>query len=82
MRHRIPLDIAVKEHKRAIDQLLQLFDRERVQHIHACTRKQRRIDFERRVFGGSADKGEQPAFDIRQESILLRLVETMHLVDE
>jgi hypothetical protein len=53
-----------------------------MQHINRSAREQRRIDFERRVFGRRADKGQQPAFDIGQESVLLRLVEAMYFVDE
>ena len=53
-----------------------------MQHIHRRTRQQRRIHLERRVLGGGADEGEQPALDMRQERILLALVEPVHLIDE
>ena len=54
----------------------------RLQHIHRGARQQRAVDLERRVFGGRADEGDQPALDIGQESVLLRLVEAVHFIDE
>jgi hypothetical protein len=62
--------------------LLQIIDRERLQHIHRRARQQGRVDLERRVLGGGADEGEQAAFDMRQKGVLLALVEAVHLVDE
>jgi hypothetical protein len=56
--------------------------RERVQHVHRSPREQRRIDLERRVFCRRTDKSQQPGLDIRQKSVLLGLVETMHFIDE
>ena len=55
---------------------------ERLQHMHRGARQQRRVDLERRVLGGRADEGEEPRLDVRQERVLLALVEAMHLVDE
>ena len=55
---------------------------ERLQHVHRGARQQRRVDLERRVLGGRADEGEQARLDVRQEGVLLRLVEAVHLVDE
>jgi hypothetical protein len=66
----------------AFESCAHLLGRERLQHVHRSAREQRRIDFERRVFGRRADKGQQPAFDVGQESVLLRLVEAMHFIDE
>ena len=62
--------------------LLQIVGRQRLQHINRGARQQGRVDLERRVLGGRADEGEQPAFDVRQKGILLALVEAVHLVDE
>jgi hypothetical protein len=66
----------------AFEELAHLVGRERLQHVHRSAREQRRVDLEGRVFGRRADKGQQPAFDIGQESVLLRLVEAMHFIDE
>ena len=50
--------------------------------MHRRARQQRRVDLERRVLGGRADEGEEARLDVRQEGVLLRLVEAVHLVDE
>jgi len=50
--------------------------------MHGRAREQRRVDLERRVLGGRADEGEQARFDMRQEGILLGLVEAVHFIDE
>ncbi len=55
---------------------------ERLQHVHRRARQQRRVDFERGVFGGGADESEQPAFDVRQKGVLLAFIEAVHLVDK
>ena len=41
-----------------------------------------RVDLERRILGGRADQPDVARLDVRQESVLLRLVEAMNLVDE
>jgi hypothetical protein len=56
--------------------------RQRLQHIDAAARKQRGVDFERRIFGGGADQADAAFFDVREECILLRFVEAMNFVDE
>ncbi len=53
-----------------------------MQHIYLRARQQRVVHLEGRVFGGRADERHQPLLDERQERILLRLVEAVHLVDE
>ena len=55
---------------------------QRLQHKHRGARQQGRVDFERRVLGGGANEAEQPGLDVRQKSVLLRLVEAVHLVDK
>ena len=55
---------------------------ERLQHIDAAAREQCRIDFERRILGGRADQPDVALLHVRQERILLRLVEAVNLVDE
>ena len=56
---------------------LQLFQ---THHLHA--RKQRRIYFEKRVFGSSTDEHYRTVFHIGKQHILLCLVEAMNLVDK
>ena len=56
--------------------------RQRLEHIDRGPREQRAVHLERRVLGGRADEGDQAALDVRQEGVLLRLVEAVHLVDE
>ncbi|MNM87689.1 hypothetical protein D3C81_998780 [compost metagenome] len=50
--------------------------------MHAATRQQGRVQFEGRVFGGRTDKDDRAALDVRQEGILLRLVEAVYFVHE
>ena len=53
-----------------------------LQHVHARARQQRADDLERRILGGRADERQRAVLDVRQEGVLLRLVEAMHLVEE
>ena len=55
---------------------------EALQHVDRGARQQRAVHLERRILGGRADEGEQALLDERQEGVLLRLVEAVHLVDE
>src|SRR6267378_1447457 len=63
-------------------QRFDLFRRERLQHVHARPRKQRRDYFKRRILRRRAYQNNVAGFDVRQERVLLRLVESMHLIDE
>ena len=72
----------VEQRLRAIEQRLEVVVVERLQHVHRRARQQRRDDLERRVLGGRADEGEEARLDVRQEGVLLALVEAMDLVDE
>ena len=56
--------------------------RHRIHHVHAAARQQRRVELERRVLGRRADEHDDALLDVRQERILLHLVEAVHLVDE
>jgi hypothetical protein len=50
-----------------------------------CTRQREsnaEFQLERGVLGGGAHEQDRAALDVRQEGVLLGLVETMHLVDE
>ena len=55
---------------------------QRLEPEHAAAREERGVDGKRRVFGGGADEGDRALLDVRQECVLLRLVEAMNLVDE
>src|ERR1700761_727255 len=68
--------------QRALERGDDVVDGDRFQYMYAATREQRRVQFERRVFGGGADEDDHATLDMRQEGILLCLVEAMHLVDE
>jgi hypothetical protein len=45
--------------------------------MHGRSRQQGGIDFERRVLRGRTNEGEQTGLDVRQEGVLLGLVEAM-----
>ena len=47
-----------------------------------CAREQRRVHLERRVLRRRADQDDRAGLDVRQERVLLRLVEAVDLVDE
>ena len=68
--------------ERALQQLGDDLLAQRFERQHRGARQQRRDDLERRVLRRRADQHDGPVLDVRQESILLRLVETMNLVDE
>ena len=55
---------------------------ERLEDVDLRAREQRGVDLERRVLGGRADEHDRAALDVRQERVLLRLVEAVDLVDE
>jgi hypothetical protein len=56
--------------------------RERLEAEHARAREQRRVHRERRVLRRRADERDRAVLDVRQERVLLRLVEAVDLVDE
>ena len=68
--------------QRAAQQHHNFFVRERAQHVNLRARKQRGIDFERRILGGGADQNDVAALDVRQKGVLLGFVEAMDFVDE
>ena len=55
---------------------------ERLEAPHAQPGQQRRVHLEVRVLGRRADQGDRPVLDVRQERVLLALVEAVDLVDE
>ena len=68
--------------ERPLEDLPQLRFAERMEHDHARARQQRRDDLEGGILGRRAEQHHGAALDVRQERILLRLVEAMDLVDE
>ena len=68
--------------ERAAEQRDDLLHRERAQRVDLGAREQRGDDLERRVLGGGADQDDVAALDVRQERVLLGLVEAVDLVDE
>ena len=67
---------------RAAEQLEYIVLRKRLEHEDLAPREQSPVDLERGVLGRRPDKDDAPLFDEGQESILLRLVEAVYLVDE
>ena len=67
---------------RSLDQRLQLLVVQRLQHIDLRARQQRGIHLEGRILGRCPDQRDQSRFRIGQQGVLLRLVETVDLVDE
>jgi hypothetical protein len=55
---------------------------ERIENVDLGAGKKRRDDFERRILGGRADEDDVAGFDVGEESVLLRFVEAVNLVDE
>ena len=68
--------------ERTGEQRRQVRGAERLQHIDAGPRQQRVVDLEGRVLGRRADEDERAVLDVRQERVLLRLVEAVHLVEK
>ncbi len=68
--------------QRAIDHAADVIRRQGLEDVRAHAREQCVIQFERWILGGRADEEDRPVLDVRQEGILLRLVETVHLIDE
>ena len=66
----------------AREQPLERIRSERLEHQDAGPRQQRRDQLERRIFGGGANEHDGAVLHHRQETILLRPVEAVDLVDE
>jgi hypothetical protein len=60
----------------------QRFFRKWLEHEDSAARKECRNNFEGRVLGRSADERQFPAFHIRQQKILLALIEAVDLIQE
>ena len=68
--------------ERAVDELPQIGLAQRLEPHHLAARQERGVDLERRVLRGRADERDRARLDVRQERVLLRLVEAMDLVEE
>ena len=68
--------------KRMAQERLQVLRGQRLQHEDFAAGEKRRIDFKRRVFGRRADQDDAAALDKWEESILLRLVKAVNLIDK
>ena len=68
--------------QRAVDQLLQLLDPQRLELENLRARNQRAVDIEEWIVGRRADQAQISALDIGQQNVLLRFVEVMNFVDE
>ena len=67
---------------RLSENLFDILSRQRFEQINARTGKQRRVQLKRRVFGGRPNEEDRAVFNMRQEGILLALVEAMDFVDK
>ena len=68
--------------ERALHQRPQVFGSKGLEPEERRAAEQRRGQREVRVLGRRADEHEQPVFDVREERVLLGLVEPVHLVEE
>ena len=78
----MPAQAALGVGQRPAHERLELRLGQALEHVHAAAREQRRVHLERRVLGGRADQGHGAPLDVRQERVLLGLVEAVDLVDE
>jgi len=67
---------------RAQEERVELFLIEALEHIDGSPGEQCTVHLERGILGGCANEDEQPRFDMRQEGVLLALVEPVDLIDE
>ena len=66
----------------ALDHDLELGGFEGFEAEHAAARQEGGDDLEGRVLGGGPDQSHRAVLDVRQDGVLLRLVEAVDLVDE
>ena len=66
----------------AVEEFQEIILLQRLEDIELATAEQRTDDLKRRVLGGSTDEGDNTLLDGTQQGVLLRLGETMDLVDE
>jgi hypothetical protein len=68
--------------ERPAEELEELVLLQRTERHHPGPAQQRRVDLEARILGGGAEQGERPSLHVRQERVLLCLVEAVDLVEE
>ena len=68
--------------QRPLEQQDDLFFGQRLENVNPAAGEQRRYDLEGGIFRGRADQADVALLHVRQESILLRLIEAVNLVDE
>src|SRR6267378_4065662 len=66
----------------AIDQHFELLDCKRLKPKNLRSRHECAVYIKERIVGGRADEAKSPCLDVRQENVLLRLVEMMDLINE
>ena len=66
----------------SVEQFQQIVFLERLEHVELTTGEQRANHLERGILGGSTNQRDNALLDSSQEGILLRLGETMNLVDK
>jgi len=66
----------------ALDHGPNIIGSELFKHQHAAAGEKGAVEGEARVFGGSADEGEEAALDVREQRVLLLLVEAVDLVEK
>src|SRR3989344_4770996 len=78
-----PIAGGIIDHDRcARDDTSHVFFGKLFEHEHPATREERRDDLKARVLRRSSDQGELAAFYEGQEIVLLRLIETMDLIEK
>ena len=75
-------DAAFGIRERTLEQRDQIVLADRLEAQHARARQERGVDLERRVLRRGADEDHRAGLDVRQERVLLALVEAVDLVDE
>src|SRR2546428_11088386 len=68
--------------KRSLDQRFYLLLRERAQGEDSSARQERGVHLKGRVLRGRTDECDGPALHVRQNGVLLALVETVDLVNK
>src|SRR5207237_5002176 len=80
--HERGLQATVLVRQRALEEDLQIRLFQRPQREYPAAREERGDHLEAGVLGGGADQRHRPALNVREQRVLLRLVEAVDLVDE
>ncbi|GBE48673.1 hypothetical protein BMS3Bbin12_01854 [bacterium BMS3Bbin12] len=79
---RTPAQSAIRVLQGLVEDAPQFGRRQGLEHVGPGAREQSVVQCEGRVLGGRADEDQRAVLDVREEGILLRDIETVHLVDE